>query len=242
MDQTPKWPRGLVIVRHGQSALNVARDLLDANVEEALRGLRSTRDVDIPLTPAGIWQAQQTGKHFAALEAFDICFTSPYRRAIQTAHEIIAQLARKPAIYKDNRIREKEFGILHGYGSGQIRDLFPHEFESREREGKYWYRLPGGENYPDVEQRVHSFLDRLIRDYGGKRVLVVTHQVPVKIFRALFEHLDEEGVLALEDAANCGIEEFALGTSRALEGRMMLAGYNTVVYDTALMPGADGKA
>ncbi len=230
MEKRPKWPRSLVIVRHGQSALNVAKDLEDENLEEALKKLRSVRDVDIELTQRGHWQAHETGK-FLQGEPFDICFASPYTRTIQTAEDIVSKLQHQPRIYTDNRIREKEFGVLHGYTTGQIRTLFPFEFESREREGKYWYRLPGGENYPDVEQRLHSFLDKLVRDYAGKNVLVVTHQVPVKLFRALFEHLGEKEVLALEDTPNCGIEKFLLDTSGVPEGRMKLSMYNNIAYE-----------
>lgn len=233
---TPKWPKRLVVVRHGQSALNVAKDLEDADVEEALKARRSIRDVDIDLTEIGEWQAEETGKFFDGSDPFDICFSSPYKRTKRTAEGIVSKLSSKPRIYVDNRIREKEFGVLHGYTSGQIRDLFPHEFESRARDGKYWYRLHGGENYPDVEQRLHSFLDKLVRDYAGKSVLIVTHQVPVKLFRALFEHLGEEEVLALKDTPNCGIEEFLLDTSKVPEGRMKLSMYNHVAYDMAQAP------
>ena len=51
------------------------------------------------------------------------------------------------------------------------------------------------------------------------------------MFRALFEHLDEEGVLALPDAPNCGIEEFKIDTSEKPEGRMKLAVYDKVAYE-----------
>jgi ribonuclease H / adenosylcobalamin/alpha-ribazole phosphatase len=222
----PKWPKSLVIVRHGQSTQNVAIDLLDSTLDEVIRNQKEIRDVDIPLTEAGKWQAQQTGLFLNAHPAFDICFSSPYNRAMQTAEAIVAQFSYHLKIYKDNRLREKEFGMLHGFTTEEIKIRYPEEFLDRQRDGKYWYRLPRGENYPDVEARVHSFLDKLVRDYGGKSVLLVTHQVPYLMFRALFEHLDEAAVLLLGDVPNCGMQEYQSDTTHKPEGIMRLVKYN----------------
>lgn len=230
MGQKLKWPNRLVIVRHGQSEQNVALDLLEDNLEELLEQQKKIRDADIQLTETGIWQAQETGLYLSRYEPFDICFSSPYKRALQTSEEMINRLGYDLRIFKENRLREKEFGRLHGFKTEEIRELYPEEFEDRERDGKYWYRLPRGENYPDVESRVHSFLDKLVRDYGGKNVLVVTHQVPYNMFRALFEHLDEKCVLALEDSPNCGIQEYKIDTSKMKEGRLNLIKFNEVAY------------
>ena len=229
--ESMKWPRRLVIVRHGLSEQNVALDLLQEDLEGLLRQQKQIRDADIRLTPAGHWQAEQTGHYLAGTKPFDICFSSPYRRTLQTSEGIISQFPYDVKLYKDNRLREKEFGRLHGFKAEEIRSQYPEEFEDRRRDGKYWYRLPRGENYPDVEQRVHGFLDKLARDYGGKDVLVVTHQVPYKMFRALFEHLDEDGVIALDDVPNCGMQEYRIDTSKIPEGRMRLARFNEIAYD-----------
>lgn len=225
-----KWPKRLVIVRHGQSEQNVALDLLEDGLEERLAEQKQIRDPDVRLTRRGIEQARETGKYLSAKGQFDQCYSSPYERTLQTAREIIDNIGYELRLFTDNRLREKEFGRLHGHSKQEILEKYPEEFEDRERDGKYWYRLPRGENYPDVEARVHSFLDKLVRDYGGKSVLVVTHQVPYKMFRALFEHLDEKQVLALADAPNCGMAEFKIDTTKYAEGRMKLANYNMTAY------------
>jgi broad specificity phosphatase PhoE len=65
MDQ--KWPQEIWLVRHGQSAGNVARD-----AAEAAAGLRvdiAERDVDVPLSELGMRQSQALGAWFAALPA-----------------------------------------------------------------------------------------------------------------------------------------------------------------------------
>jgi broad specificity phosphatase PhoE len=225
-----KWPKRLIIVRHGESEHNLAVDLFDEGSDELLRKQYDVRDMDIPLTKKGVYQAKETGKYLAKKERFDICFCSPYKRTLQTAQNITDQFDYDINIYLDNRLREKEFGKLHGLSKEQIKEKYPEEYHDRERDGKYWYRLPRGENYPDVEARIHNFLDKLVRDWAGKKVLIVTHQVCCKLFRALFEHLGEEEVLALEDIDNCGIQSYSIDTSKVKEGRLKIEEFNKVVY------------
>ncbi|EGG14091.1 phosphoglycerate/bisphosphoglycerate mutase [Cavenderia fasciculata] len=224
-----KWPTRLVIIRHGQSEQNAALDVLDSHTS-------SIRDADIKLTEVGKWQSRETGKHLAKTDQFDLCFVSPYIRAIQTAEEIISQLPYKIKMYKDNWLREKEFGRGHGLAENQFKQQFPEEYEIRKRDGKYWYRLEGGENYPDVELRCHCFLEKLSRDYAGRSVLLVTHQVPYKMFMGLFHHLDEQGILGLEEVYNCGMQEYLVDTSKSVDGRMKLKHFNLKAYEMNQVP------
>src|SRR5689334_25220154 len=84
-----RWPEHLWIVRHGQSAGNVARDAADA------AGLAvidiAERDVDVPLSDLGHEQAAALGRWFAALppeQRPTTVLTSPYRRALQTTEHV----------------------------------------------------------------------------------------------------------------------------------------------------------
>lgn len=226
-----KWPKRIVIVRHGESDQNIAEDLLQDDLKNVLERLKGIRDADIALTEKGLWQAEQTGKlYLANEEPFDICLCSPYKRTIQTAENIIKQLPYQLKLHKDDRLREKGFGILHALSTDEIKEKFPEEYHARKRDGKYYYCLPGGENYPDVGMRVHSIAGKLIRDHAGQNVMVVTHQVPAKMFRAMYEHLEEKEVLALDNIANCGLVSFVIDTSKVPEGRMKLEFYNKVLY------------
>ena len=109
------WPAKLWIVRHGESAGNVARDaahsagLADIEID--------VRDVDVPLSPLGKVQAKALGHWFASMapEARpQIVLSSPYLRARLTAEAVrrAGGLAGKTDIVVDERLREKEFGIL----------------------------------------------------------------------------------------------------------------------------------
>jgi probable phosphoglycerate mutase len=102
---------------------------------------------------------------------------------------------------------------------------YPEEVSRLEREGKYWYRPPGGESRPDVALRVHSFLDTLVRDYSGHKVVIVCHSVVVLTFRRLFERWGEEKYLQVDaenDVRNCAITEYAPDDA----GKIRLKYYN----------------
>lgn len=230
MNIAVKWPKRLIIIRHGQSEQNVALDILQKNLDQILEQQKKVRDADIRLTDYGVSQAIETGKYLSRMEKLDICFSSPYARTLQTADNIVKNVGYDLKLFTDFRLIEKEFGRLHGYSTKEIEKNYPEEYEDRKRDGKFYYRMPRGENYLDVMNRVHSFLDKLHRDYAGKSVLIVTHQVPYVLFRALFEHLNEKEILALGDVPNCGIEEFVLDTSKHAEGNLKLSKFNIVAY------------
>src|SRR6187455_3352107 len=113
--RSQKWPQRIWIVRHGQSAGNVARDAAEA-AKLAWIDL-TTRDVDTPLSELGRLQAQALGAWFGALperEKPTTILSSPYIRSLQTA-QIVASTAAAhlvESIVADERLREKEFGIL----------------------------------------------------------------------------------------------------------------------------------
>ncbi|KAF2077710.1 hypothetical protein CYY_000957 [Polysphondylium violaceum] len=218
----PKWPVRMVIVRHGQSMQNAA---LDQGQE------MSVRDADIQLTEIGVWQAIQCGKYLAQTGKFDIVFASPYLRTRETALHILSQFDYKPKLWIESTLREREFGIVHGLTEAIIKERYPNEYMVRNRDGKYYYRPSNGESCMDVELRVHSFLEKVSRRYAGKSILIITHQIPYKSFRVLFEHLDEEGVVALENVYNCGIQEYILDTTKSEDGRMKLKHFNFKCYN-----------
>src|SRR5205085_8208633 len=87
MSREQKWPDVLWIVRHGQSAANVARDAAEAaGLKEIALDFR--RDTDVPLSALGEQQARALGLWFGRLpvdEQPQVVLTSTYVRAIRTA-------------------------------------------------------------------------------------------------------------------------------------------------------------
>ena len=210
-----RWPEKLWIVRHGQSAGNVAHE---AAVSAGLGMIDiPTRDVDVPLSALGEDQARALGRWFAALpdrERPDVVLSSTYLRARQTARKIceaggVKAEARQPIV--DERLREREFGILDRLTGTGIRDKHPYLAEHRTRLGKFYFRPPGGESWADVILRLRSALDTVSLHHADRRVLIVCHQVVVLCLRYILEALDEAQVLAIDKAGevtNCGICEY----------------------------------
>jgi len=84
-----RWPDELWIVRHGESAGNVARDAADAAGHPVID--IAMRDVDVPLSALGERQARSVGRWFASLpddRRPTVVLVSPYLRARHTAELI----------------------------------------------------------------------------------------------------------------------------------------------------------
>ena len=215
-----KWPQTLWLVRHGQSAGNVARDAAEAAGLPLIDIM--TRDMDTPLSDLGREQARALGRWFAEMsedERPSVVLCSPYVRARQTVEIVLEAAAIVPdsiTLNADERLREKEFGILDRLTKHGILKKYPELGEQRAHVGKFYFRPPGGESWCDVILRLRSVLEVLRRDYARRRVLLVSHQVIVNCFRYLLDELDEARILAIDregDVPNCGITEYALDTT-----------------------------
>jgi broad specificity phosphatase PhoE len=228
---TKRWPAILWIVRHGQSAGNVARDAaMDARLD---RIALDARDVDIPLSPLGERQSLALGQWFAASQHArpEAVLVSPYARAVRTAELIRSAGGMDPAepLCLDERLREKEFGILDGLTTSGVRNSFPEQAAFRALLGKFYHRPPGGESWCDVILRLRSLLDTISLHHAGQRVLVVAHQVVVLCLRYILEHLNEAEILAIDaqgDVANCSVTEYRFDPDAGKHGTMILKRYN----------------
>jgi broad specificity phosphatase PhoE len=112
-----------------------------------------------------------------------------------------------------------------------IEQLYPDQAKLRSALGKFYHRPPGGESWCDVILRLRSALDHISLHHGGRRVLVLTHQVVVLCLRYLIEHLSEETILAIDregDIANCGITEYRFDPGAGPDGGLVLQRYNFV--------------
>jgi broad specificity phosphatase PhoE len=218
-----RWPARIWVVRHGESAGNVARDKAEA-AETTMIELEH-RDADVPLSELGERQARALAQWVGQLPSEqrpNVVLTSPYVRARQTA-KVISDAFHDGGmrLVVDERLREKEFGILDRYTSSGIRAKFPELSEQRKLVGKFYFRPPGGESWCDVILRLRGVASDLQRNHVGARVMIVGHQVIVNCMRYLLEGMDEDAILSIDrkgDVPNCGVTEYkAIGKGDALE-------------------------
>ena len=226
MTAEQKWPSTLWLVRHGQSAGNVARDLAEAAGDHLID--IADRDVDVPLSALGERQADALGRWFGALPAAqrpELVLCSPYVRARETAARIRDAAgidAAELPIACDERLREKEFGILDRLTVHGIRQVHPALAEQRQHVGKFYFRPPGGESWCDVILRLRSVTEMITREHCRQRVLIVAHQVTVNCFRYLLEGLSEREILDIDaqaDVPNCGVTSYEYSAGRGNDGR-----------------------
>jgi broad specificity phosphatase PhoE len=233
--QEQQWPDILWIVRHGESAGNVARD---AAIAARLPIIDiASRDVDVPLSARGEAQATALGQWFGRLPANQrptVLLTSPYQRARRTADLLVtaAALDRADLVeVVDERLREKEFGVLDRLTSFGITAQYPDQAEFRRILGKFYHRPPGGESWCDVILRLRSVIDMVTRDYRRERVLVVCHTVVVLCLRYLLERMTEEQILAIDraaDIANCSVTSYVYDPQLEKHGQLALQLFNFV--------------
>ncbi|MDB5040755.1 MAG: histidine phosphatase family protein [Candidatus Eremiobacteraeota bacterium] len=224
------WPKEIVIVRHAESAGNVAREralLAGAPVID----LEHARDADVPLSALGERQAAALGRWAARnMERLDAVVSSPYVRAWETAHLALDAAGWDDVpVLVDERLREKEFGALDRLTRRGIVERYPEQAELRRVLGKFYYRPPGGESWTDVILRVRSYLESMLREHAGARIAIVTHQVVVLCLRYVLERMTETQLLAVDtagDLANCGVTIYRTAgdpPSPVLEGYNLVA-------------------
>ena len=194
--------RRLILVRHGESTGNVARERAESAGAEVID--IDQRDPDVPLSELGLRQAHAFGCWLAELDPAEQpaeVWSSPYRRAVQTAGTALAAAGLELPIRRDERLRDRELGILDLLTSSGVRDRFPAEAARRRWLGKLYYRPPGGESWTDVALRLRTFLADLDRRDAAGSLLVVCHDAVILLFRYVLENLDEA---ALFDLARAG--------------------------------------
>jgi broad specificity phosphatase PhoE len=235
VNETQKWPDRLWLVRHGESAGNVARDAAEAAGHPVID--IPMRDADVPLSALGERQARALGEWFRRLpleETPTVVRASPYRRARQTASialEAAGLFRDEETLTVDERLREREFGILDRLTHAGIVEKYPEQAEMRRLLGKFYHRPPGGESWCDVILRLRSLVDTLTREYRGERVLLVCHSVVVLCFRYLLERMTEEGILEIDrenEVANCSVTSYAFDPGRGRRGKLILREFNFV--------------
>jgi broad specificity phosphatase PhoE len=90
-------------------------------------------------------------------------FSSDLQRAVETAE--IAFQGTDIEIRRDSRLRECNYGELNG---APVAELDPRRQFVDEP-------FPGGQSYRDCVDLMHGFLDDVVREFDGRRVLVIAH-------------------------------------------------------------------
>jgi probable phosphoglycerate mutase len=205
----------LVLIRHGESTANVAREASEAAGHEQIPV--ECRDADVPLSELGQRQAGAVGQWLRAQPVCERAWCSPYVRAAQTA-QLALQAGESPATLKvDERLRDKELGVLDTLTTVGVAARYPLEAERKRWLGKLYYRAPGGESWADVALRIRSFLRDVESPRRMERSIIFTHDAVITLFRYVCLEMSEAEVLEVaqaEPVPNASITVLALTGDR----------------------------
>ena len=258
--KTIKWPKDFDLIRHDTSGYNVVgvkkksdplyKEFLiafekDPESREAVALALAVQkkyalgigDSETPLADKDGNQAFQVGRHFSRTRETvpDVIHVSPYLRTRETLRHLTRgwPALEVVPIYEEERVREQEHGLSLIYNDWRVfHVMHPDQRRLRALQGPYWYRYPQGENVPDVRDRVRSYMTTIVREFAGKRVLVITHHLTILSIRANQERWDALKFIDCDEnnkPINCGVTTYR-GEHGGSNGRLVLKDYNQKHY------------
>ncbi|WP_179474230.1 bifunctional RNase H/acid phosphatase [Mycolicibacterium vinylchloridicum] len=155
-------PTRMLLLRHGQT--------------EFSRERRYSGRGNPELTETGRSQADAAARYLAERGGIDAVISSPLRRAYDTASAAAKALGLDVTV--DDDLIETDFGAWEGLTFAEARqrdpDLHGHWLRNTS------LRPPAGESFDDVQERIQRLRSRIIAEYPGNTVLVVSHVTPIK--------------------------------------------------------------
>jgi probable phosphoglycerate mutase len=191
-------PTFIYFVRHGETILTPTRKF------------SGTGALDPELMQEGLEQAELVAEEVVKLGA-DILIASPLKRTKQTA-EAIARTTGLEIIF-DESWYELSFGDWDGKSIEEVKEEDPDAYQA-------WlnstgYAPGGGESYDEASVRIEEALEKLVAQYPGKKVIVVTHNGVIKTAIKLAMGAPAEAVFHV-DATPCSISSISIWPSDGL--------------------------
>jgi broad specificity phosphatase PhoE len=183
----------IFIVRHGQSAANVDKQVYTHTPDYAVR-----------LTEVGKRQAFEVGEKIKGIIGDETVqfYVSPFYRTRETAIEMRKSILAH-GFREDVRLREQEWQTRFMAEQGFHQQVH----EERAAYGYYYYRFNGGESPADCYDRLSGFLDTLHRDMEKEdfpeNVIIVSHGIAMRVFLQRWFHLSVESFEELKTPKNC---------------------------------------
>lgn len=149
----------LYLVRHGENIANITKEF-------------SYKIIDYNLTEKGHQQASQTAQYFENIE-IDRIFSSPLKRAIQTAQHIAN--TKKIAINILENFRELNVGDLEKIGPNDATWKTYFSVTAAWYKGDTQVSFPNGENCLDVINRFYQGVLEAVGNDTNASILIVGH-------------------------------------------------------------------
>jgi probable phosphoglycerate mutase len=196
--KSDEQPTILYLIRHGETVLTP---------ERKFSGIGPLNPV---LTETGRAQAKKVAEAVSKLNP-EVLIASPLNRTNETA-KAIAQTT-DLEINFDEIWFEMDFGFWDGLSVEEVKAQFPADYEK-------WlidlsFQPAGGESWEAITIRVEAALSKILAEYPGQRVAVVTHNCVIKTAVALCLSAPIESVFHM-DIGPCSINTFLMWPSDGL--------------------------
>ncbi|MBE0410070.1 MAG: histidine phosphatase family protein, partial [Anaerolineales bacterium] len=170
----------LVLIRHGET---------DWNIEGRYQGQE-----DPPLNSAGVTQSFQLANKLVNL-GLDVLYSSPLKRASQTAEIISSQL--DLPLFIEPRFMEIHQGKWQNSLRSEIESQYPDLFK-RWEDQPWEVQPPEGETLTQVQARVYAALDEIIPLHKRQTVGIVCHRIPIALIKMRYQDVDRNIVRKLK--------------------------------------------
>jgi broad specificity phosphatase PhoE len=233
----PAYPKQLVLVRHGQSLLNVihAKSPSFFETREDKERFKDLPDHKVGLSALGHEQATKTGRAlFQAGYRFTDVLDTGYERTVETLDHILEAYPDEEKEFMtrqhDLSLRERENGYSYSLIKKEMETHFPWMQEYWKTVGPVLARPIGGESIADVITRVQLGLGHIFQATEDKKVLIAMHGRVLASIRYLLEDWslgDLEKYLQANDHKNCGVTVYNYAPDKK---RLILKEYNTCYW------------
>ncbi|MGA5272505.1 bifunctional RNase H/acid phosphatase [Streptomyces cellulosae] len=179
-------PATFVLLRHGETPLTPQKRFSGSGGS------------DPSLSDIGREQAEKVAAALARRGTVQAVVASPLARTRETARIVAARLGLDVAV--EDGLRETDFGAWEGLTFGEVRERYPEDLDA-------WLASPdaeptgGGESFAATTARVAEARDKLVAEYRGRTVLLVTHVTPIKTLIRLALGAPPEALFRMELSA-----------------------------------------
>lgn len=179
------------VVRHGET---------EGNEKMIYRGRW-----DLPLNVNGKEQVRKVGETLKTINLGAV-YTSPLKRAIETASDIIEGRAVKTLIEK--AFIDIDYGDWTKLPEKDVVQKYP-DLHRQWKKSPESVVFPNGEGLKDVRRRVEPALVRLAESHQRENIVIVSHRVTIKVIICIVLGLDISAFWKVQvDTASISVIEF----------------------------------
>ena len=188
------------LVRHARSSANLTNTYCN--------------DREDPLDTAAFEDIRQLRERLAHVD-YVACFTSPYRRCVETAQGLLG--TRAVAAVMNESLREIEHGPWDSLTTEEVQRMYPGQW-------KIWntspdsLEIPGRETLAAVRLRAQDWLSRVTSEIPQGAVLAISHQAVIRVLVATQRDIPMSKVRSIE-VPNLGLFRLALRPKEAHLGQ-----------------------